>query len=101
MGMCGGGIELLTDLIVQATLGILTVAAFVFVFQVVKQKRAGQLSASSFSTILLLVLIGWMVTEVVEDVTGQVLGQFGRIAHFAVMVLFAGTITLQLRRSWD
>jgi uncharacterized membrane protein YwaF len=85
--------------IALVTLAFLTLAALVFVFQVVRQKRAGQLSASSFSTVLLLVLIGWMTTEVVSDATGELLGEVGRIAHFAVMVLFAATITFQLRRS--
>ena len=83
----------------QVTLVILTLAALVFVVQVVRQKMAGQLSASSFSTLLMVVIIGWMVTEVVSDATGQTFGQFGRITHFAVMILFATTITLQLRRS--
>ena len=87
------------DLIAQVTLVILTLAALVFVFQVVRQKKAGQLSASSFSAFLMIVLIGWMVTEVVSDAAGQTLGEFGRITHFAVMILFAATMTLQLRRS--
>ena len=87
--------ELVTDL----TLIILILAASVFVFQVVRQRRAGQLSAWSFSTVLLIVLIGWMVTEVVSDATGAILGEVGRVTHFAVMILFAATITLQLKRS--
>jgi uncharacterized membrane protein YwaF len=78
---------------------MLTLAALVFMFQVVRQRRAGQLSASSFSTVLLVVMIGWMATEVVSDAAGVALGELGRVTHFAVMVLFAATITLQLRRS--
>lgn len=89
----------MAQLITEATLAILTLAALLFVFQVVRQKRAGQLSASSFSTILLVVLIGWITTEVVGDLAGEILGDAGRIIHFAVMVLFAATITLQLSRS--
>lgn len=89
----------MVELIVQVTLVILTLAALIFVFQVIRQKKAGELSASSFSTLLMVVIIGWMTTEVVSDATGQTLGEFGRITHFAVMILFAATITLQLRRS--
>lgn len=87
------------ELITELTLTLLILAALVFVFQLVRQRRAGQLSAWSFSTVLLVMLIGWMVTEVVKDATGAVLGQLGRVTHFAVMILFAATVTLQLRRS--
>ena len=89
----------MVELIVQVTLAILVLAALVFVFQAIRQKRAGQLSASSFSMLLLVVIIGWLATEVVSDATGATLGELGRITHFAVMILFATTITLQLRRS--
>lgn len=89
----------MAQLITQLTLTMLTLAALVFMFQVVRQRRAGQLSASSFSTVLLVVMIGWMATEVVSDAAGVALGELGRVTHFAVMVLFAATITLQLRRS--
>ncbi len=62
-------------------------------------RDSGQLSAWSFSTVLHVMPIGWMVTEVVKEATGAALGQLGRVTHFAVMILFSGTMTLQLRRS--
>jgi len=89
----------LVELITQATLVILTLAASVFVVQVFRQKTAGLLSATSFSGVLMVVIIGWMTTEVVSDATGETFGQLGRMAHFAVMILFAAAITLQLKRS--
>ena len=97
--MSGGAESQMVELIVQVTLVILILAALVFVFQAVRQKRAGQLSASSFSMLLLVVIIGWLMTEVVSDATGAALGELGRITHFAVMILFAATLTLQFRRS--
>ncbi len=86
--------------ITQLTLIILTLAALVFVSQVARQKRAGQQAAWSFSTFLLVVLIGWMATEVVSDAAGVAQGELIRVTHFAVMMLVAATITLQLRRSF-
>lgn len=99
MRMCGGVHESVAQVIVEVTLAVLILAALVFVFQVVRQKRAGLLSASSFSTLLVLVLIGWIATEVVTDIAGEILGDFGRVTHFAVMMLFAIAVTLQFRRS--
>ncbi len=90
----------MTQFITQLTLGMLTLAALVFALQVVRQKRAGQLSAWSFSTFLLVVLVGWMATEVVSDAAGVARGELIRVTHFAVMVLVAATMTLQLRRSF-
>ncbi len=84
----------------ELTWAILMLAALIFVYQVVRQKREGQLTASSFSTVFLIVLIGWITTEAVSDVTGDFLGQVGRITHFSVMILVAVTVTLQLRRSF-
>jgi len=91
----------MSELLSQVTLVILSVAALVFVVQLMRQSKAKQLSASSFSTVLLAVLVGWMVTEVVSDATGQQLGQLGEWAHFAIMVLFAATVTFQLKRSFQ
>jgi len=87
------------ELIAELTLVILLSAALVFLFQLLIQKKARHPSASSFSTVLLLMLIGWIATEVTSDLAGQILGEIGRIAHFLVMIMFAATITYQLRRS--
>ncbi len=89
----------MVQLLSEVTLAILTLAAVLFAFQLVRQKRIGQPSTSSFSTVLLIMLVGWIATEVLSDVTGEILGEIGRIAHFVVMALFAATMTLQLRRS--
>lgn len=89
----------MAEILSEMTLGILVLAAVIFVIQLVRQSRAGQPSTSSFSAVLLVMIIGWIATEVVRDVSGETFGQTGRIAHFAVMVLFAATITLQFRRS--
>lgn len=95
----GGDTEALAQLITQITLILLSAAAFIFVFQLVRQRRAGELSAWSFSTILLVVLIGWIATEVLRDAGIVDLGDLGRVAHFAMMALLALTITLQFRFS--
>lgn len=95
----GGDTEALAQLITQITLILLSAAALIFLLQLVRQKKAGELSASSFSTILLVVLIGWMVTEVLRDAEIVDLGELGRVAHFTVMALVALTITLQFRVS--
>ena len=88
-------LKLVTDL----TLTILILAVLVFVFQVVRQRIAGQLSAWSFSTVFLVMLIGWMLTEVVREASGASVGQTGEVGHFLIMILFAAVMTLQLRRS--
>ena len=90
----------MSQVIIEVTLVSLVWAAMVFVFQLLRQRRAGQLSTSSFSTVLLAMIVGWISTEVVGDVSGQIHGQVGRLAHFVVMVLFAATITFQFRRSF-
>ena len=89
----------MSELITELTLALLILAALILVFQVIRQWRAGELSAWGFSTVLLVMLIGWMVTEVVKDATGAGIGQFGQATHFVVMILFAVIMTLQLRRS--
>jgi len=86
--------------ITEISLVLLTLAVIVFATQVVRQLKAGQLVVWSFSTVLLIVLIGWLSTEILSDLTGQVLGGLGEIVHFAVMLLFAVTLTLQLRNSF-
>ncbi len=91
----------MADLTVELTVVLLALAALIFLFQAVQQKRLGQLTAFSFSTLLLVVLVSWMVTEDVRDALGQTLELAGRLAHFAVMVLFATTLTIQLKRSSD
>jgi hypothetical protein len=98
--MCGGATEPVTQLISEITLVILVLAAVVFVFKRVRQRRVGQLSTSSFSTVLLAMIVGWIATEVVGDVSGVLLGDMGRVGHFLVMALFAVTMTWQFRRSF-
>lgn len=88
------------QLISEMTLGILVLAAVVFALQLIRQKRMGQPSTPSFSTVLLIMIIGWIATEVISDVSGEILGEVGRAAHFVVMVLVATTITLQFRHSF-
>lgn len=87
------------QLISEITFGILVLAAIIFVFQLFRQRSVGQRSSSSFSTLLLVMIVGWIATEVAGDVSAELLGEVGRIAHFIVMALFAATITLQYRRS--
>ena len=87
------------NLTVQLTVVLLTLAAVVFLIQAIQQSRLRQLAASSFSTLLLVVLVGWLVTEDALEALGQTLGMAGRLAHIAVMVLVAATLTVQLKRS--
>jgi len=89
----------LPNLTVQLTVVLLTLAAVVFLIQAIQQSRLRQLAASSFSTLLLVVLVGWLVTEDALEALGQTLGMVGRLAHIAVMVLVAATLTVQLKRS--
>lgn len=86
-------------LIAQATVVIFALAALVFAFQAIRQRRARELSPSSFPTLLLLMIVGWIATEGVTDASGTSLGAAGEWAHLAVMILFAATLTLQLKRS--
>ncbi|HKM49818.1 MAG TPA: hypothetical protein VJZ75_01420 [Candidatus Bathyarchaeia archaeon] len=87
------------NLTVQLTVVLLTLAAVVFLIQAIQQSRLRQLAASSFSTLLLVVLVGWLVTEDALEALGHTLGMMGRLAHIAVMVLVAATLTVQLKRS--
>ena len=87
------------QLIAQSTMVLLVLAALVFAFQAVRQKRAEGIFGSAFPTILLIVIVGWITTEVVSDTFGTSLGIVGEWAHLAVMFLFAGCITLQLRQA--
>jgi len=97
----GAIISPMTEIITQLTLILLVLAAFIFVFQLVRQNRAGQLSAWSFSSFFLIGLIGWISTEVVSDAIGMNRPDWLRVTHFGVMVLVAGIMTLQLRRSFE
>ena len=89
----------MSELLTELTLALLVLAAMILVFQVIRQRSAGELSAWSFSTVFLVMLIGWMLTEVVKEASGASVGQLGEVAHFLVMILFATVMTLQLRRS--
>jgi hypothetical protein len=84
--------------IVVATLWLLGLAALVFAFQTVLQLKRGS-SGAGFPTILLIVIVGWITTEVVSDAFGTSLGDVGRWAHLSVMILFAGAVTFQLKRA--
>lgn len=98
MHMSGDDNETMPQLIVQTTLVLLTSAALVFAFQTIHQRRK-EVTASSFPTVLLLVIIGWITTEVISDAMGASLGEAGKWTHLAVMTLFAAAVTLQLKRS--
>jgi len=97
----GAIINLMTEVITQLTLILLGLTAFVFVFQLVRQNRAGQPSAWSFSSFFLIGLIGWMSTEVVSDSIGMNRPDWLRVTHFGVMALVATIMTLQLRHSFE
>jgi drug/metabolite transporter superfamily protein YnfA len=86
-------------LIVQATLLLLTLAALVFAFQAIRQRRTGLPTAASFPTVLLLVLVGWITTEVISDAFGTSLGMPGKWTHLGVMVLLSAAVTMQLNRA--
>ena len=87
------------QLIVETTLVLLVLAALVFGFQAVRQKKSEGVFGSAFPTILLIVIVGWITTEVVSDTFGTSLGILGEWAHLVVMFIFAGCITLQLRQA--
>ena len=87
------------ELIAQTTFVLLVLAALIFAFQAVRQKKAGGVFGSAFPTILLIVIVGWITTEVVSDTFGTSLGILGEWAHLAVMFIFAGCLTLQLRQA--
>jgi hypothetical protein len=86
------------QVIVLATLLLLVLAALVFAFQTFLQVKRGS-SGAGFPTVLLLVIVGWIATEVVSDAFGTSLGDVGRWAHLSVMILFAGAVTFQLKRA--
>jgi hypothetical protein len=90
---------ILSELIVQTTLVLLVLAALVFAIQAFRQKKAADVFGTSFPTILLTVIVGWITTEVVSDTFGTSLGIVGEWAHLIVMFIFAGSVTLQLRRA--
>lgn len=87
------------EFIVQATLVLLVLAVLIFGIQAVRQRRSEGIFGSSFPTILLVVIVGWITTEIVGDAIGTSLGMVGEWAHLTVMFLFAACITLQLRRA--
>ena len=86
------------QVIVVATLWPLLLAALVFAFQTFLQMKRWS-SRAGFPTILLLVIVGWIATEVVSDAFGTSLGDIGRWGHLSVMFLFAAAVTLELRRA--
>ena len=86
------------QVIVLATLGLLVLAALVFAFQTFLQLKGGS-SGAAFPIVLLIVIVGWIATEVVGDAFGTSLGDVGRWAHLSVMFLFAAAVTLELRRA--
>lgn len=86
------------QVIVVVTLWLLVLAALVFAFQTFLQLKRGS-SGASFPTILLLVIVGWIATEVLRDALGTSLGDIGRWGHLSVMFLFAVAVTLELRRA--
>ena len=89
----------LPQLIVQTTFVLLMLAALVFAFQAVRQEKSEGVFGSAFPTILLIVIVGWITTEVISDTFGTSLGLLGEWAHLAVMFIFAACITLQLRQA--
>ena len=86
-------------LIAQSSLVLLVSAALVFAAQTLLQLGKGTRGGASFPTVLLVVMIGWILTEVVTDALGTSLGVLGMWAHLSVMFLFAGAVTLQLKRA--
>ena len=86
------------QLVVVATLWLLVLAALVFTIQILFQLRRGS-SGARFPTVLLLVILGWIATEVVSDAFGTSLGDLGRWGHLSVMFLFAVAMTLELLRA--
>jgi hypothetical protein len=89
----------LAQLIVQSTLALLVLAALIFVFQIHRQAKSEGILGSVFPTILLIVIVGWIITEVISDAIGASLGIVGEWAHLIVMFIFAAALTLQLRQA--
>jgi uncharacterized protein (DUF983 family) len=88
------------EILIQLTLILLILAALIFSFQAIRQKRAGQLSPGSFSSVLLIAIVGWIATEVMVDATGMNKPEWLSVTHFGVMILVAAVMTLQLKRSF-
>jgi hypothetical protein len=89
----------LPQLIVQTTLVLLVLAALIFIFQIHRQKKSEGILGSMFPTILLVVIAGWITTEMISDAFGASLGTVGEWAHLVVMFVFAAALTLQLRQA--
>jgi len=89
----------LSQLIVQTTLALLVLAALIFVFQIHRQAKTEGILGSVFPTILLIVIVGWIITEVISDAIGASLGIVGEWAHLIVMFIFAAALTLQLKHA--
>ena len=87
------------QLVSQTTLVLLVLAGLVFAFQALRQGKAEGIINSAFPTMLLVVIVGWITTEVVSDAFGTSLGIVGEWAHLLVMFIFAASITLQLTRA--
>ena len=87
------------QLIVQTTLALLVLAALIFVFQIHRQTKSEGILGSVFPTILLIVIVGWIITEVISDAIGASLGIVGEWTHLIVMFIFAAALTLQLRHA--
>ena len=90
---------ILPQLIAQTTLVLLVMAAVVFASQAVRQRKSEGSFVLLFPTILLIVIVGWISTEVIYDALGTSLGIVEECAHLAVMVIFAACMTLQLRQA--
>ncbi len=88
----------LFDTVTTLTFLMLGSAAAVFVLQIVRLKRAGHEMTQSFPTYLLVMIVGWLGTEIVADY-GKAYAQAGQLAHLFVMGAFAVIITIHLRSS--
>lgn len=91
----------MNGILTQLTLTFLVLAALIFGFQAIRQKKQGQLSPWSFSSFFLIGLVGWIATEVAVDAIGAARPYWLQITHFAVMILVAVVMTLQLKRSFE
>ncbi len=88
----------LLDTVTTLTFLMLASAAAIFVWQIARLRRAGHEMTPSFPTYLLLMIVGWLGTEMVADY-GKSYAQVGQLAHFFVMGAFAVIITIHLRSS--
>ena len=89
----------LAQFIVQSTLALLVLAALIFIFQIHRQAKSEGILGSVFPTLLLIVIVGWIITEVISDAIGASLGIVEEWAHLIVMFVFAAALTLQLRQA--